>query len=158
VVAYGEILPQAVLDLPAIAPVNLHFSLLPDLRGASPVQTALLEGRHETGVTTIVMDTGIDTGPVIVRRAEAIESGDDAGSLGDRLATIGAEVLVETADLFAEGAADPRQQDEAAATFTRRMGPEIGSCGGPNQRAISSTAPGRCRPSRARPRGSAART
>ncbi len=124
VVAYGEILPQAVLDLPAIAPVNLHFSLLPDLRGASPVQTALLEGRHETGVTTIVMDTGIDTGPVIVRRAEAIESGDDAGSLGDRLATIGAEVLVETADLFAEGAADPRQQEEAAATYTRRMGPE----------------------------------
>lgn len=122
VVAYGEILPQAVLDLPVIAPVNLHFSLLPDLRGASPVQTALLEGRDGTGVTTIVMDAGIDTGPVIVRRAEAIEPGDDAGSLGDRLATIGAEVLVETADLFAEGAADPRPQDEAAATFTRRLG------------------------------------
>jgi methionyl-tRNA formyltransferase len=122
VVAYGEILPQAVLDLPAIAPVNLHFSLLPDLRGASPVQTALLEGRDETGVTTIVMDAGIDTGPVILRRAEPIEPGDDAGSLGDRLAGIGAEILVETADLFAEGAAEPRPQDEAAATFTRRLG------------------------------------
>ena len=121
-VAYGEILPQAVLDLAAIAPVNLHFSLLPELRGASPVQTALLEGRDETGVTTIVMDAGIDTGPVILRRAEAIEPGDDAGSLGDRLAAIGAEVLVETADLFAEGAAEPRPQDEAAATFTRRLG------------------------------------
>jgi len=124
VVAYGEILPQGVLDLPAIAPVNLHFSLLPKLRGASPVQTALLEGRDETGVTTIVMDAGIDTGPVILRRAEAIERGDDAGSLGDRLAAIGAEVLVETADLFAEGAADPRPQDEAAATYTRRLGAE----------------------------------
>ena len=146
-----------MLDLPAIAPVNLHFSLLPDLRGASPVQTALLEGRDETGVTTIVMDAGIDTGPVILRRA-AIEPGDDAGSLGDRLATIGAEVLVETADLFAEGAAEPRRQDEAAATFTRRLGPTIASCGGPNPRAISSTAPVRCRPSRARPPGSAART
>lgn len=122
VVAYGEILPQAVLDLAAIAPVNLHFSLLPELRGASPVQTALLEGRDETGVTTIVMDAGIDTGPVILRRAEPIEPGDDAGSLGDRLAAIGAEVLVETADLFAEGAAEPRPQDEAAATFTRRLG------------------------------------
>jgi len=122
VVAYGEILPQGVLDLPAIAPVNLHFSLLPKLRGASPVQTALLEGRDETGVTTIVMDAGIDTGPVILRRAEAIERGDDAGSLGDRLAAIGAEVLVETADLFAEGAADPRPQDEAAATYTKRLG------------------------------------
>jgi methionyl-tRNA formyltransferase len=122
VVAYGEILPQAVLDLPAIAPVNLHFSLLPELRGASPVQTALLEGRDETGVTTIVMDAGVDTGPVILRRAEAIEPGDDACSLGDRLAAIGAEVLIETADLFAEGAAEPRPQDEAAATFTRRLG------------------------------------
>ena len=122
VVAYGEILPQVVLDLPALAPVNLHFSLLPELRGASPVQTALLEGRDETGVTTIVMDAGIDTGPVILRRAEAIERRDDAGSLGDRLAAIGAEVLVETADLFAEGAAEPRPQDEAAATFTRRLG------------------------------------
>jgi methionyl-tRNA formyltransferase len=122
VVAYGEILPRAVLDLPAIAPVNLHFSLLPELRGATPVQTALLEGRDETGVTTIVMDAGIDTGPVVLRRAEAIEPGDDAGSLGDRLAAIGAEVLVETADLFAEGAAEPRPQDEGAATFTRRLG------------------------------------
>ena len=120
VVAYGEILPRAVLGLPAIAPVNLHFSLLPDLRGASPVQTALLEGRVETGVTTIVMDTG----PVILRRAEAIEPGDDAGSLGDRLASIGAEVLVETADLFANDAVEPRPQDESAATFTKLLGAE----------------------------------
>ena len=122
--AYGEILPQAVLDLPAIAPVNLHFSLLPELRGASPVQTALLEGRVETGVTTIVMDAGMDTGPVILRRAEAIEPGDDAGSLGDRLASIGAEVLVETVDLFANGAVEPRPQDAAAATFTKLLGAE----------------------------------
>jgi methionyl-tRNA formyltransferase len=124
VVAYGEILPQAVLGLPAIAPVNLHFSLLPALRGASPVQTALLEGRSRTGVTTIVMDAGMDTGPVILQRSEAIEPGDDAGSLGDRLASIGAEVLVETADLFANGAVEPRPQDEAAATLTKLLGAE----------------------------------
>ena len=122
VVAYGEILPPAILDLPATAPVNLHFSLLPELRGASPVQTALLEGRVETGVTTIVMDAGMDTGPVILRRAEAIEPGDDAGSLGDRLASIGAEVLVETADLFANGKVEPRPQDESEATFTKLLG------------------------------------
>ena len=73
VVAYGEILPQAVLDLPRVAPVNLHFSMLPALRGASPVQTALLLGLEETGVTTIVMDAGMDTGPVILQRAERIE-------------------------------------------------------------------------------------
>ena len=157
--AYGEILPQAVLDLPAIAPVNLHFSLLPELRGASPVQTALLEGRAETGVTTIVMDAGMDTGPVILQRAEAIEPGDDAGSLGDRLASIGAEVLVETVDRFAGGAVEPRPQDEEAATFTeaprrRRPRPAVER----DPPATSSTARARWRPSRARRRGSAART
>jgi methionyl-tRNA formyltransferase len=124
VVAYGEILPQAALGLPAIAPVNLHFSLLPEFRGASPVQTALLEGRVETGVTTIVMDAGMDTGPVILQRVEPIEPGDDAGSLGDRLASIGAQVLVETADLFANDAVEPRPQDEAAATFTKLLAAE----------------------------------
>ena len=124
VVAYGEILPRATLGLPAIAPVNLHFSLLPELRGASPVQTALLEGRDGTGVTTIVMDAGMDTGAVILQRAEAIEPGDDAGSLGDRLASIGAEVLVETADLLATGAVEPRPQDEEAATLTKLLGPD----------------------------------
>jgi methionyl-tRNA formyltransferase len=122
VVAYGEILPPAILGLPAIAPVNLHFSLLPELRGASPVQTALLEGRVESGVTTIVMDAGMDTGPVILQRAGAIEPEDDAGSLGDRLASIGAEVLVETVDLFANDAVEPRPQDESAATFTKLLG------------------------------------
>ena len=124
VVAYGEILPPAILGLPAIAPVNLHFSLLPELRGASPVQTALLEGRVESGVTTIVMDAGMDTGPVILQREEAIEPGDDGGSLGDRLASIGAEVLVETADLFANDAVEPRPQDGSAATFTKLLGAE----------------------------------
>ena len=122
VVAYGEILPQTTLDLPTIAPVNLHFSLLPELRGASPVQTALLEGRDETGVTTIVMDAGMDTGPVILQRPEAIDARDDTGSLGARLASIGAEVLVETADLLAAGTVEPRPQDDASATFTKRLG------------------------------------
>ncbi|MGA9162106.1 MAG: methionyl-tRNA formyltransferase [Actinomycetota bacterium] len=124
VVAYREILPQAVLDLPGVAPVNLHFSMLPALRGASPVQTALLRGLEETGVTTIVMDAGTDTGPVIAQRAEPILPQDDAGSLGARLATIGADLVVETADLLAAGAAEPRAQDDALATFTMRIGPD----------------------------------
>jgi methionyl-tRNA formyltransferase len=124
VVAYGEILPQRVLDLPTIAPVNLHFSLLPQLRGASPVQSALIRGMRETGVTTIVMDAGMDTGPVIARRAEPIEPQDDAGSLGARLATIGADVLVGSAEMLASGTADPQPQDDALATFTERLGAE----------------------------------
>ena len=124
VVAYGEILPQAVLDLPRVAPVNLHFSMLPALRGASPVQTSLLLGLEETGVTTIVIDAGMDTGPVLLQRAERIEPQDDSGSLGSRLATIGAEVLVESADRLATGTAEPRPQDDALATFTKRIGPD----------------------------------
>ena len=124
VVAYGEILPQAVLDLPRVAPVNLHFSLLPALRGASPVQTALLRGLEETGVTTIVMDAGMDTGPVIGQRPEPIHPKDDAGSLGARLATVGADLLVWSADLLAAGGAEPQPQEDTLATFTARIGPD----------------------------------
>jgi methionyl-tRNA formyltransferase len=122
VVAYGELLPATVLDLAAIAPVNLHFSLLPALRGASPVQTALLLGLQESGVSTIVMDEGLDTGPVVLQRREAIDPGDDAGTLGERLASIGAEVLVGSVDLLASGGAKPRPQDDALATFAPRLG------------------------------------
>ena len=124
VVAYGEILPASILRLPALAPVNLHFSLLPTLRGASPVQTALLVGLERTGVTTIAMDEGLDTGPVILQREVAIEPEDDAGSLGARLAAVGAEVLRETIDRFAAGPVAPTPQDDALATSTTRFGPE----------------------------------
>ncbi len=123
VVAYGELLPPDVLDLARIAPVNLHFSLLPALRGASPVQTALLLGLDRSGVTTIVMDRGLDTGPIIRQREEAIGPEDDSGSLGARLAAIGAEVLVESIEMLASGRAIPRPQDDGLATFARKIGP-----------------------------------
>src|SRR2546428_2314386 len=103
VVAYGEILPQAILDIPKVAPVNLHFSLLPELRGAAPVQRAIWEGLAVTGVTTIRMDAGMDTGPVLLRAEEAIDPLDDAGSLGARLAAIGARLVVDTLDQLAAG-------------------------------------------------------
>jgi methionyl-tRNA formyltransferase len=121
VVAYGEILPAAVLDLPAIAPVNLHFSVLPELRGAAPVQRALLDGMTATGVTTIRMDEGMDTGPILLQAEEAIDPEDDAGSLGRRLAAIGARTLVDTIDRLAAGTVDPRPQDELLATFAPKL-------------------------------------
>ncbi len=111
VVAYGEILPDAVLGLPAVAPVNLHFSLLPALRGASPVQHALLLGLAETGVTTMVMDSGLDTGPLLLQRIEEVRDDDDAGSLGERLAAIGGGLLVESLDGLAAGALTARPQE-----------------------------------------------
>jgi methionyl-tRNA formyltransferase len=123
VVAYGEILPANVLHVPTIAPVNLHFSLLPKLRGASPVQTALLLGLDTTGVSTIVMDRGMDTGPVILQREEPIGPADDAGTLGSRLAAVGAELLVESIDMLGAGPVAPRPQDHSLATFAPRFAP-----------------------------------
>ncbi|MFL5799083.1 MAG: methionyl-tRNA formyltransferase [Actinomycetota bacterium] len=123
VVAYGEILPAAVLGLPRIAPVNLHFSLLPELRGASPVQHALLRGLDRTGVTTIVMDEGLDTGPVLVRREEDVRPEDDAGSLGERLARVGGEALVATLDGLADGTLAPTPQ-QGEPTFASKLKPE----------------------------------
>jgi methionyl-tRNA formyltransferase len=124
VVAYGELLTPNVLAMPSIAPVNVHFSLLPHLRGASPVETALLLGLDRTGVTTIVMDRGLDTGPIVDQRTEPIAAEDDAGTLGARLARIGGEVLLETLDRYAAGPVAPRPQDHSLATLAPKFGPE----------------------------------
>ncbi len=124
VVAYGEILPKEVLELPSVAPVNVHFSLLPKLRGADPVRRAILEGHPATGVTTIRMDEGMDTGDVLVEVEEPIREEDDAGSLGERLAGIGGRVLVETLDGLAAGTLTPRPQDHDAATLAPKLRPE----------------------------------
>jgi methionyl-tRNA formyltransferase len=121
VVAYGELLPPNVLNVASIAPVNLHFSLLPSLRGASPVQTALLLGAEVTGVTTIMMDHGLDTGGILFQREERIRRDDDAGSLGERLAMLGAQVLVETIDHLSAGPVAPRPQDHSIATFAPKF-------------------------------------
>lgn len=124
VVAYGEILPASVLRLPGMAPVNLHFSLLPELRGATPVQWAILAGMAVTGVSTIRMDEGMDTGPVLGRAEEAIADGDDAGSLGARLAAIGGRLIVDTLDRLADGSLREEEQDESRATYAPKLRPE----------------------------------
>jgi methionyl-tRNA formyltransferase len=121
VVAYGEIVPKTVLDLPAIAPVNVHFSLLPELRGAAPVQRAILDGLTVTGVTTIRMDEGMDTGPILLQSEEAIAPNDDAGSLGDRLAVIGGLLLVDTLDRLEAGSVTEQPQDDAKATYAPKL-------------------------------------
>ena len=122
VVAYGELLGTGVLDTPRLGSVNLHFSLLPRWRGASPVQHAILEGDAVTGVTVMRMDEGLDTGPVLARREEVIRSDDDAASLGARLATIGAQALAELLPDLAAGTVTPIPQ-EGTATFAPKLGP-----------------------------------
>jgi methionyl-tRNA formyltransferase len=124
VVAYGEILPKDVLEIPTTAPVNLHFSLLPALRGADPVRRSILDGVHVTGVTTIRMDEGMDTGPVLLQREEPVHASDDAGSLGMRLARAGGDLLVRTLDRLDAGDLDERPQDEEAATLAPKLRPE----------------------------------
>ncbi|HEX8098765.1 MAG TPA: methionyl-tRNA formyltransferase [Actinomycetota bacterium] len=124
VVAYGEILPAPVLEVPAIAPVNLHFSLLPELRGAAPVQRAIMNGASRTGVTTIRMDQGMDTGPILLQAGAAIGEREDAGELGTRLARLGGGVLVETLDALEAGSLVERQQDHDRATYAPKLTPE----------------------------------
>src|SRR5215216_5261063 len=102
VVAYGRILPPAFLRAPKFGCVNVHFSLLPKYRGAAPVNWALVRGEVETGVTTMLMDEGLDTGPVLLQRATPIEEGEAAPRLLERLSHVGAELLVETLARFAE--------------------------------------------------------
>ena len=124
VVAYGEIVPAEVLRIPSVGPVNLHFSLLPELRGAAPVQRAILEGLTATGVTTMLMDEGMDTGPILEQAEEQIEEEDDAGSLGHRLSAVGARLLVDTIDRLAANQLEPRPQDHAKATYAPKLRPE----------------------------------
>jgi methionyl-tRNA formyltransferase len=123
VVAFGEILPDGVLAMPALMPVNLHFSLLPRWRGAAPVERAILAGDTSTGVTTMRMTAGLDEGPILLRREAAIGAEESAGELGARLAIAGAALLVETLDLLAAGRLDEHPQDPAGATYAHRLAP-----------------------------------
>jgi methionyl-tRNA formyltransferase len=124
VVAYGEILPGEVLGLPRVAPINVHFSLLPALRGADPVRRAILQGLDATGVTTMRMDEGLDTGPILLQAEEPIRDEDDAGSLGGRLADRGGRLLVETLDRLEDGRIEERPQDDGRATWAPKLRPE----------------------------------
>jgi methionyl-tRNA formyltransferase len=124
VVAYGEILTPEVLDIPRLGAVNVHLSLLPRWRGAAPVQRAILEGDGVTGVTVMLMDEGMDTGPILATAETSIGSDEDAGSLGARLAGIGAPLLVGTLRGLGEGTVEPLSQDHTAATYASKLLPD----------------------------------
>ncbi len=126
VVAYGKILAQRVLDLPRLGCVNVHGSVLPRWRGASPVQAALLAGDPETGVSIMRMEAGMDTGPVWAVARTPVADGEDAGTLSARLARDGAALLVETLPRIADGNAFPAPQDDASATLCPKVRREDG--------------------------------
>jgi methionyl-tRNA formyltransferase len=117
VAAFGQILRPAVLDLPRYGCINVHASLLPRWRGAAPIQAAILHGDAETGVTIMRMDPGIDTGPTLAMRNEPIHLVDSAGSLGARLARLGADLLIETLPGYLDGRYQPIPQPDSGATY-----------------------------------------
>jgi len=119
VAAYGLILPQAVLDIPRFGCINIHASLLPRWRGAAPIQRALLAGDRETGVCIMRMESGLDTGPVLLRRACAIEPGDTSAALHDRLASLGARLVVEA---LAELPMPASAQATEGVTYAAKLG------------------------------------
>jgi methionyl-tRNA formyltransferase len=112
VAAYGLILPRGLLDLPKHGAINVHASLLPAYRGASPITTAILDGRATTGVTIMLMDAGMDTGPVLTQAEHAIHPDDTTASLSERLASQGADLLVATLPRWLAGEMSPTPQDQ----------------------------------------------
>ena len=121
VVAYGQILKPEVLAVPRLGSVNIHGSLLPELRGAAPVQWAIIRGLPATGVTIMQMDAGLDSGPMLLRVEEPIESDESACELADRLAEIGAEALVEALMLLEAGQLVREDQDHSKATYAPKL-------------------------------------
>jgi methionyl-tRNA formyltransferase len=121
VVAYGQILRPQVLEVPRLGSVNIHASLLPELRGAAPVQWAIIRGHEETGVSILTMDAGMDSGAVLMRVEEPILAEESGSELAARLAEIGAEALVETLALLEEGGIVPEPQDHAKATYAPKL-------------------------------------
>lgn len=121
VVAYGQILPRALLEIPRYGCLNVHASLLPRHRGAAPIQWALLEGDEKTGVTIMLMDPGLDTGPILSQQETPIFDSDDAATLHDRLAEMGADLLVQTIPEYVAGRIKPVPQPSEGATYARKI-------------------------------------
>jgi methionyl-tRNA formyltransferase len=117
VIAYGKILPETVLALPRFGTINIHASLLPKLRGAAPIQWAVINGEPATGVCSMLMDKGMDTGDVLLTAEEPIGAEDTAGSLHDRLAVKGATVLIDTLQAYADHTIQPIAQNHDLATY-----------------------------------------
>ena len=126
VAAFGQILPQTVLDQPRYGTLNIHASLLPQYRGANPISEAILQGDQETGITIMLLDAGVDTGPTLLKRTLPIIDDETTGSLTPKLAELGAQALLEALPLWIAGTITPQPQDELSATHTRMLTREDG--------------------------------
>lgn len=127
VVSYGHILPKSFLDAPVLGCINIHGSLLPRWRGAAPIHRAILAGDAETGVTTMRMDEGLDTGPMLLAESTPISAGDTAASVHDRLAELGATLIVSTLDGLMRKSIEPVPQPDEGVTYAHKLGKEEGT-------------------------------
>ena len=127
VVAFGQILPKSILDLPKYGCVNVHASLLPKYRGAAPIQWAVIDGEKESGVTTMMMDVGLDTGDMLEQKAIPLDEKETGGSLFDKLSEVGAKLCVKTMEAIENGTAVYTPQDDALAIHTGKIQKEMGS-------------------------------
>lgn len=121
VVAYGKLIPQRVLDIPKYGCINVHASLLPKLRGAAPIQWSVINGEKETGVTTMQLDAGLDTGDILLVKKTEIEPNETSGELFDRLKVLGAELLIETINAILNGTLNPIKQDDSQSTYASML-------------------------------------
>ncbi len=126
VAAFGQILPEEILTMAPFGCINVHASLLPKYRGASPIQWAVLEGEKESGVTIMRMDTGVDTGDMYAQKAIPLDPEETAGSLFEKLASLGAELLCDTIEAIEKGTAVPTPQDHTLATSTGKIDKSMG--------------------------------
>lgn len=126
VAAYGMILPEHILSRPRLGCINVHTSLLPKWRGAAPIQRAIQAGDRETGITIMQMDSGLDTGDILLQKTCSILDDDTSGTLHDRLAILGARALLETLNALMEGAINPIKQDDSLASYAQKINKEEG--------------------------------
>lgn len=126
VVAYGQILPERILNLPKYGCINVHGSLLPKYRGAAPIQWAVLNGEEKTGITTMYMEKGLDTGDMIDKAEVVLDPKETAGSLHDKLMNLGADLLLETLDKLEKGTIVRTKQDDSQSCYAKMLSKEMG--------------------------------
>ena len=127
VVAFGQIIPKAVLDMPKYGCVNVHASLLPKYRGAAPIQWAVIDGEKESGVTTMQMDAGLDTGDMLLKTVVPLDEKETGGSLFDKLSKAGADLLLETLDALENGTVTPQKQGESPTAYAKMLTKDMGA-------------------------------
>lgn len=126
VIAFGQILPKSILDIPTYGCINIHGSLLPKYRGAAPLQWSVLDGEAETGLTTMMMDVGMDTGDMLEKLTVPMDEKETYGSIHDKLSVLGGELILSTLEKLQQGTLDRTPQDEAEATYTKKITKAMG--------------------------------